>query len=241
MDGSFVDDGFIPGAGTFTYSVAVDGGHLYWTSGGYISRATTDGSVVESEFISACCDLQGIAVDTGHIYWAGDDRLGRANLEGSDVTSAFITGTSDARSVAVDAGPLPSATISTPENGATYPQGKSIAASYSCTAPAPATVTDCSGTVPNGAPLDTTTVGSHRFSVRVADSDNVAGTFSVTYYVASSTAPGPVAATGPQLPSLSGIRLAGVRRANPTLTFVLNAARRSRIKSIAIELPTGLR
>ena len=58
----------------------------------------------------------------------------------------------------------PTISVSTPTSGATYTQGVSVVANYSC-ADAVAGIVTCSGAVANGAPIDTNSVGSSTFSV----------------------------------------------------------------------------
>jgi hypothetical protein len=78
--------------------------------------------------------------------------------------------------------PAPSITISSPAKGATYSVGlDSIFAEYKCSAPAPAIVMSCTGTVENGAFIDTSTLGSHTFTVTTTDSEGVSESKSVTY------------------------------------------------------------
>jgi len=94
--------------------------------------------------------------------------------------------------------PPPTIAIATPANGATYVHGQTLAAAYSC-APAPGgSITTCSGPVANGAPIDTSTTGSHSFSVSAADSDGFTARQTVTYTV--------VPAAAAKGPTLSGLR-----------------------------------
>jgi hypothetical protein len=74
--------------------------------------------------------------------------------------------------------PPPTATLTTPANGATYTQGQSVKAAYSCGAPpAPATLAACVGAaadgtaVANGAAIDTSTPGSYTFTVTATAND----------------------------------------------------------------------
>jgi hypothetical protein len=78
----------------------------------------------------------------------------------------------------------PSIAIRLPANGATYKQGKAITSAYSCTPPAGVTVTTCTGSVANGSRINTSTLGSHTFTVSAQDSDGGAASRSVNYTVA---------------------------------------------------------
>ncbi len=97
------------------WAVAVDAGHIYWSteevippirSWGYIGRANLDGSGVEPSFINTEGG-SGLAVDEAHIYlsWAfdgaGSGTIGRANLDGSGVEPYFVS-TGSGFGIAVD-------------------------------------------------------------------------------------------------------------------------------------------
>jgi hypothetical protein len=79
----------------------------------------------------------------------------------------------------------PSIAIASPANGGTYQRGHFIAASYSCTAAKGTTLTSCTGPVANGAAIDATTLGSHRFTVIAQDSDGGSATLNATYTIAT--------------------------------------------------------
>lgn len=81
--------------------------------------------------------------------------------------------------------PPPSISITSPATGATYTQGQAVTAGYSCTAPVGASVTTCTSSVANGAPLDTTTLGPHTFTVSAIDSDGVSASQGASYNVVS--------------------------------------------------------
>jgi sugar lactone lactonase YvrE len=91
----------------------------------------------------------------------------------------------------------PSATVTTPADGASYALGSVVNASYSCTPGANGGVLNagsagCSGPVASGSPIDTATVGSHTFAVTATDTDAQTATTTVHYTVAAA-APGPPA------------------------------------------------
>jgi hypothetical protein len=90
--------------------------------------------------------------------------------------------------------PPPTATITTPANGATYTLGQTVNAAYTCAATAPATVAGCDGDVPAGQPIDTGTLGSHTFTVTATSSDGITATATSTYTV------------NPPVPSLGRVR-----------------------------------
>jgi hypothetical protein len=82
----------------------------------------------------------------------------------------------------------PTASITTPTNGATYAQGKVVDSSFTCTegagGPGIASCLDQTGNPP-GAPIDTSTTGTHTFTVTATSKDGLTGTASVTYTVAA--------------------------------------------------------
>jgi hypothetical protein len=82
----------------------------------------------------------------------------------------------------------PTVSIASPVNGATYTQGQQVASAYSCTAPAQAHVTACAGPVPSGAPVPTTGLGQHAFTVDARASDGGTATRTIVYIVAAGAA-----------------------------------------------------
>ena len=72
----------------------------------------------------------------------------------------------------------PQIAITTPANHATYQRNAVVDAAWTCGGD----LTGCTGTVPNGQPIDTATTGTHSFTVQgSAAGTAVAGT--VTYTV----------------------------------------------------------
>jgi FG-GAP repeat protein len=83
---------------------------------------------------------------------------------------------------------VPAVAIAAPADGAAYALGQNVIASYSCDAPAGATITACAGPVASGSAIDTGSPGSHLFTVTATDDAGGRGTQTVTYTV---TAPPP--------------------------------------------------
>jgi hypothetical protein len=78
----------------------------------------------------------------------------------------------------------PAVTISTPGDGATFIKGQSVAAGYSCQDETGGSgLASCTGTVANGALIDTSTVGSHTFTVTGTDIAGNSATSTSTYKV----------------------------------------------------------
>ena len=79
----------------------------------------------------------------------------------------------------------PQATIKTPVSGAVYVRNTPINANFSCSVAAPVQVVSCVASTQQGAPIVTTPVGSHTFTLTVKDSDGVTVTSTATYTVVS--------------------------------------------------------
>lgn len=95
--------------------------------------------------------------------------------------------------VAEGGAPAPSVTLTTPAEGASYTYGQSVDASFSCAPGTGATLESCTGTVANGKPINTTSVGSsNKFSVTAKDTDGQTTTVTHTYSV---SAPAPTVTT----------------------------------------------
>lgn len=81
--------------------------------------------------------------------------------------------------------------VVSPPSGGSFTLGQVVAASYSCTPQEGTSLEFCTGPVANGAPIDTSTLGQHSFTV--AAEDNAGGTSSQTvkYTVLSPAPPSP--------------------------------------------------
>ena len=89
----------------------------------------------------------------------------------------------------------PAIAIVAPADGARYARGQPVVARYACTDPQGRNpVTLCRGPVDDGAPLDTSVVGSFGFEVRTSDALGNAATRQVTYSVADPAPAGGAAA-----------------------------------------------
>ncbi len=125
--------------------------------------------------------------------------------------------------------PPPTVSIAAPGNGATYTQGQTVTASYVCAVPAPATISTCVGSVASGLPIDTSTAGSHAFTVTATSNDGMSATTTVSYTVGP-----PVPALGAihtshktwregvQLASIASVRHKRKPPVGTTFTFTLN-------------------
>lgn len=98
LDGTGVNQSFIPLGVSTPVGVAVNREHIYWTGSGStaaVGRANLDGSGKNETFITKTSVVPGqIAVDDSHIYWINesDKAIGRANLDGTGVNQKFNSG-----------------------------------------------------------------------------------------------------------------------------------------------------
>jgi hypothetical protein len=79
----------------------------------------------------------------------------------------------------------PSIDLVTPSDGASFVQGANVAASYSCADDDGSGVASCAGSVPNGAPIDTGSVGTKPFTVTARDNAGNENQQMVSYTVTS--------------------------------------------------------
>ena len=92
----------------------------------------------------------------------------------------------------------PTATLTTPANGATYTRGQLVNAAYSCADnPGGTGVATCSGPVASGSPIDTSTVGAKTFTVTTSDRAGNISAATVSYTVAGDVTPPTVMITAP--------------------------------------------
>jgi hypothetical protein len=82
---------------------------------------------------------------------------------------------------------LPTVTLTTPAQGASFAQNAVVNASYSCADDT--ALSTCVGDVADGAPIDTATLGNHTFTVTATDAAGNVGTAVHDYVVADVTAP----------------------------------------------------
>ena len=81
----------------------------------------------------------------------------------------------------------PMAAITTPAVDAKYGLGQTIVASYGCQEGTGGPgITSCAGPVANGAPINTSTTGTHTFSVTATSGDGETGNSSANYTVVES-------------------------------------------------------
>jgi hypothetical protein len=89
---------------------------------------------------------------------------------------------------------LPTVTLTTPAQAASYPQNAAVNASYSCVDET--ALSSCVGDVADGTPIDTATLGNHTFTVTATDAAGNIGSAVHDYVVVDVTAPS-ITITGP--------------------------------------------
>ena len=79
--------------------------------------------------------------------------------------------------------PAPTVSLTSPANGASFTQGQAVTAGYTCAVASPAAISSCTGPAANGSKIDTSTPGSHTFTVTAVANDGASAIASATYTV----------------------------------------------------------
>jgi hypothetical protein len=82
----------------------------------------------------------------------------------------------------------PTVHITSPAYGATYPFGQRVSSAFSCTDQGGSSLQSCGGTAVFGGPVDTSTVGTHRYPVVATDGAGNTTTATRTYRVTAGSA-----------------------------------------------------
>jgi hypothetical protein len=141
------------------------------TNGWYRSdvSVTWTATDAESAITSTPCLLTTVTVDTAGLVVS--------------CTATSAGGTSTASVTIKRDKTLPSASITTPANGASYTQGQVVTASFACS-DSLSGVAQCTGTVPNSTAIDTATAGPKTFTVTPTDlAGNVGAAAQVPYTI----------------------------------------------------------
>jgi hypothetical protein len=117
IDGTHVEEDYIPLGEEVPGDLALSGSHLYFVDDKGIGRANVNGEEVDPEFVTGTEDeplgyIWGLAASSEYLYWTREefgkvdpgDGIGRASIDGGEVEPDFMTnlkGTEDA--IAVDA------------------------------------------------------------------------------------------------------------------------------------------
>jgi trimeric autotransporter adhesin len=116
----------------------------------------------------------------------GDDFGGAVAIAGQEAAVGAdlqTVGSNDAEGATYLFGyPTPTISIAAPLGGARYPRGTSAKAAYTCSVTGSA-ISSCTGTTADGAPLPTSTLGAHSFTVTAMTVDGLIATQTVEYQV----------------------------------------------------------
>jgi hypothetical protein len=145
-------------------------------------------------------DLSGVATCAGTTTLSSDG-AGRS-VDGTATDAAGNQASATVSGIDIDQ-TAPTVTITAPANGSTYDVGQTVAAAYGCS-DALSGIDTCSGTVPSGASIDTTTAGTKSFVVSAVDRAGNTTTRTVTYAVASSSRATTTTVTSSANPSVLG-------------------------------------
>jgi hypothetical protein len=126
----------------------------------------------------------------GCAYGGGGGGGGSSFVPAGGTLEAAVLGT--APRIEITYIPPPVIDIVSPAAGGTYTLGQVVTASYSCAPQEGSTLEECAGSVANGAPIDTSAIGQHVFTVEAEDSEGGSSSKTVKYTV---VAPAPQAST----------------------------------------------
>jgi hypothetical protein len=199
-DGAAVDTASL-GQKTFTVNASDHAGNTESKSVSYTVVDTKAPSIVVTTPAPGAVYAVGeqVAAD----YSCSDDGSGIASCVGSVANGAPLdTGSPGEKTFTVNAtdkagnpasksvsysvadGTAPSIAFTSPTEGAVYKLGKKVVAGYSCAdEPNGSGVATCEGTLPVGARLDTSRVGSKTFTVRTSDNAGNGAVQTVSYSV----------------------------------------------------------
>jgi hypothetical protein len=128
--------------------------------------------------LASCVDSNGSGGGVGHLDTSAP------GTHTYTVTATSSDGQTGTRSISYTVAAAPSVTITSPASGARFEVAQSVVVAYSCQdgSRGPG-ILSCSGPVPNGANLDTSTPGLHSFAVTAISLDGQSVTATVLYTV----------------------------------------------------------
>jgi hypothetical protein len=128
--------------------------------------------------ISSCADSNGSGGGSGHLITS------TVGPHTYTVTATSADGGTASASISYTVAGAPTGAITSPASGVTYAHRQAVSASYSCQDGAfgPG-ITSCTGSLPSGHSLDTSSPGQHTFSVTAVSLDGQSLTKTVLYRV----------------------------------------------------------
>ena len=146
--------------------------------------AYTQGQTLGAAY-SCAASTTGAASCVGSLPNAASIDTSSTGARSFSVTATDADGVSATQTASYTIVSRPQVTITVPAGGATYALGSTATASFVCTAASPLVIAACTGPVVAGAKIDTTSVGSHSFTVTATDSNGAAAKRTVSYTVAA--------------------------------------------------------
>ena len=149
------------------------------------------GQVVEADYSCADPNGPGLLLTGGCVGTVDDGApIDTSSTGGHSFTVTAYSQDGDSTPITYDYTVVkaPTVTLTTPASGALYDQGQTVDADYSCADPnGPGLLLTggCSGTVANGAPIDTSSTGGHSFTVTATSQDGDSTPITYDYTVAA--------------------------------------------------------
>jgi hypothetical protein len=196
------------------------------------------GAVVESSF--SCTDGSG---GTGIASCL--DQAGHASGQPIDssmpgvhtlnVTATSSDGLTSANSITYTIAAAPSASISSPVSGRRFTYGQKVLARFSCSEGSDGPgIASCTGSSANGAAIDTSTAGTHTFTVTATSADGQSTTTRATYTV---LAPSNRLVTPPRWKTFAdGTFIVTIRVPGPGVVNIMETAWDDNLATVAVLL-----